>query len=62
MPTMQTRRRFLRNLPLATTAVLLRAPAVPAAQGALETTSVRFAGKSYRKRCDGDVLRFGACA
>ena len=39
----QTRRRFLKTLSLAGTASLVRAPRVLAAEGALETTTVRFA-------------------
>lgn len=41
MPTTQTRRRFLTALSLAGAAGLVRAPRVLAAEGALETTSVR---------------------
>jgi len=41
--TTQTRRRFLKTLSLAGTASLVRAPRVLAAEGALETTTVRFA-------------------
>jgi len=37
----QTRRRFLTNLSLAGTAGLVRAPSAPAAEGLLETTTVR---------------------
>src|SRR5271157_5534066 len=42
MPAMQTRRRFLTTLSLAGAAGLVRAPRALAAEGALETTSVRF--------------------
>ena len=41
MPMMQTRRRFLTNLSVAGAAGLVRAPRVLAAEGALETTTVR---------------------
>jgi NitT/TauT family transport system substrate-binding protein len=41
MPTTQTRRRFLTSLSLAGAAGLVRAPPARAAEGALETTSVR---------------------
>jgi NitT/TauT family transport system substrate-binding protein len=41
MPIMQTRRRFLSGLTLAGAAGLLRAPRVQAAEGALETTTIR---------------------
>ena len=43
MPTMQTRRRFLTTLSLAGAAGLVRAPGVRAAEGLLETTTVRLA-------------------
>jgi NitT/TauT family transport system substrate-binding protein len=43
MPTMQTRRRFLTTLSLASAAGLLHAPPSRAAEGALETTRVRIA-------------------
>jgi NitT/TauT family transport system substrate-binding protein len=43
MPTLQTRRRFLTTLSLAGAAGLVRAPRVLAAEGALETTTVRIA-------------------
>ena len=44
MPMMQTRRRFLSTLSMAgAAATLLRAPPAPAAEEALETTSVRIA-------------------
>src|SRR5947207_2298550 len=43
MPILQTRRRFLSTLSLAGAAGLLRPPAVFAAEGRLETTSVRLA-------------------
>ena len=43
MPTIQTRRRFLTTLSLAGAASLVRAPPALAAEGALETTTVRFA-------------------
>jgi NitT/TauT family transport system substrate-binding protein len=46
MPVTQTRRRFLSSLSLAGAAGLLRAPRVLAAEGPLETTSVRFLFKS----------------
>jgi NitT/TauT family transport system substrate-binding protein len=42
MPIMQTRRRFLTALSLAGAAGLVRAPRALAAEGALETTTVRF--------------------
>ena len=42
MPMMQTRRRFLTTLSLAGTAGFLRTPTALAAEGALETTTVRF--------------------
>jgi NitT/TauT family transport system substrate-binding protein len=41
MPMMQTRRRFLATLPLASAAGLLRAPLALGPEGALETTTVR---------------------
>ena len=41
MPAMQTRRRFLTTLSVAGAAGLVRAPRVLAAEGALETTTVR---------------------
>jgi NitT/TauT family transport system substrate-binding protein len=44
MPMTQTRRRFLSTLSLAGTAGLLHAPRALAAEGTLETTSVRLAG------------------
>jgi NitT/TauT family transport system substrate-binding protein len=43
MPVVQTRRRFLTTLSLAGAAGLVGAPPAPAAEGALETTSVRLA-------------------
>jgi NitT/TauT family transport system substrate-binding protein len=43
MPMMQTRRRFLATLSLAGAAGLLRAPPSLAAEGTLETTTVRIA-------------------
>src|SRR5205085_11983807 len=43
MPILQTRRRFLSTLSLAGAAGLIRPPAVFAAEGRLETTSVRLA-------------------
>ncbi len=43
MPTMETRREFLTALSLAGTACLVRPPQVLAAEGALETTTVRIA-------------------
>ena len=43
MPTMQTRRRFLAAVSLAGAASLLRPPRASAAEGTLETTSVRIA-------------------
>jgi NitT/TauT family transport system substrate-binding protein len=47
MPRTQTRRRFLTGLSLAGTAGLLGVPSAATAEGALETTTVRFAGRSY---------------
>src|SRR6266436_580285 len=41
MPMMQTRRRFLTTLSLASAASVVRAPPAPAAEGPLETTTVR---------------------
>jgi len=41
MPLIQTRRRFLTTTATAGVASVLRAPQVPAADGALETTTVR---------------------
>src|ERR1044071_6091695 len=41
MPLTQTRRRFLTTMAMAGVASVLRAPPVPAADGALETTTVR---------------------
>ena len=46
MPLTQTRRRFLTTLSLAGAAGLVRAPRALAAEGALETTSVRLPGKA----------------
>jgi NitT/TauT family transport system substrate-binding protein len=46
MPMMQTRRRFLANLSVVGAAGLVPAPRVLAAEGALETTSVRLPGKA----------------
>ena len=46
MPMMQTRRRFLTGLSVAGAAGLLRAPATLAAEGPLETTSVRLGRSS----------------
>src|SRR5215831_8849322 len=43
MPMMQTRRRFMTSLSVAGATGLLRAPPSRAAEGALETTSVRIA-------------------
>jgi NitT/TauT family transport system substrate-binding protein len=43
MPSMQTRRRFLTTLSLASAAGLVRPPLASAAEGALETTTVRIA-------------------
>jgi NitT/TauT family transport system substrate-binding protein len=43
MPSMQTRRRFLTTLSLAGAAGLVRPPLASAAEGALETTTVRIA-------------------
>src|SRR5271165_3880334 len=43
MPAMQTRRRFLTTLSVAGAAGLVRAPRALAAEGALETTTVRIA-------------------
>ena len=43
MPMTQTRRRFLTTLSLAGAAGLVRAPPALAAEGALETTTVRLA-------------------
>ena len=45
MPIMQTRRRFLATVSMAGGAVLLRAPPVLAAEGTLETTTVRLLHK-----------------
>ena len=45
MPMMQTRRRFLTTASMAGGAVLLRAPPAPAAEGLLETTTVRLLHK-----------------
>src|SRR5438874_13808755 len=43
MPIMQTRRRFLTTLSLAGAASMVRAPPSQAAEGSLETTTVRLA-------------------
>jgi NitT/TauT family transport system substrate-binding protein len=45
MPMMQTRRRFLATLSLAGAAGFLRAPPIFAAEGPLETTTVRIANR-----------------
>jgi hypothetical protein len=43
MPIIQNRRQFLTTLSLAGAASLVRAPPSPAAEGSLETTTVRLA-------------------
>jgi NitT/TauT family transport system substrate-binding protein len=46
MPTKQTRRRFLTTLSLAGAAGMLQGPRLPAAEGSLETTTIRLAKNS----------------